>query len=295
MRQIQAPQLLTDLYRDLRDRRLLFPVIALALAIVAVPVLLGGSEPVAAPGPAPLASDRGTAVESAVLVEQSGIRNYSKRLAALKQKNPFEQKFALPEAGETATGEDAAAGADPLIPADAGSGESADPIGSPSALSTGSSGLSTPEADLAAPEGSEAPETVETSEPAPPEIRFYAGRVDVSMGPIGEGEEYEDVRYLSFLPNDEAPVVAYLGLVGGGDRAIFSISSDVEIGEGEGSCAPKKPAHCQFLTLKVGEERYMSYGTDGATYRLKLLDTHIVRVPDPSDQTSEDASSAADE
>lgn len=282
MRQIQAPQLLSDLYRDLRDRRLLFPVIALAVAIVAVPVLLGGSEPVAAPAPAPLASDEGIAVESAVLVEQSGIRNYSKRLAVLKKKNPFEQKFVLPEGGETATGEDAAAGADPIIPADAASsGESADALGSPSALPTGSSGVSTPEADLAAPETSEVPETVESTEPAPPEIRFYAGRVDVSMGPIGEGEEYEDVRYLSFLPNDKAPVVAYLGLVGGGDRAIFSISSDVEMGEGSGSCAPKKPAPCQFLTLKVGEERYMSYGTGGETYRLKLLDTQIVRVPDP--------------
>ena len=50
--------MLKDLYRDLRDRRLLPVVIALAVAIVAVPFLLGGgSEPV--PPTAPAAATSG--------------------------------------------------------------------------------------------------------------------------------------------------------------------------------------------------------------------------------------------
>ena len=46
--------MLRDLYRDLRDRRLLPVVIALAVAIVAVPFLLGGggSDPVSPSAPA---------------------------------------------------------------------------------------------------------------------------------------------------------------------------------------------------------------------------------------------------
>ena len=73
----------------------------------------------------------------------------------------------------------------------------------------------------------------------------------------------------------------------GGDRAIFSVSSEVDMGKGDGSCAPKKPDPCQFLTLKIGDERYMKYGLEGKSYRLKLLDTEVVRIPDPRESDGE--------
>ena len=85
---------------------------------------------------------------------------------------------------------------------------------------------------------------------------------------------------LDFLPNDKAPVVAFIGLREGAERALFSVSSDVAETKGDGSCAPKKPAPCQFLTLEVGDERRFKFA-DGRTYRLKLLATHVVRIPDP--------------
>ena len=50
-------------------------------------------------------------------------------------------------------------------------------------------------------------------------------------------------------------MVAFLGLGEGGEKAVFSVSSDVVETDGEGSCAPKQPAPCQFLTLKIGEQR----------------------------------------
>ncbi len=57
--------MLKDLYRDLRDRRLLPVVIALAVAIVAVPFLLGGgSEPVPPTAPAATVRFRGTEATS---------------------------------------------------------------------------------------------------------------------------------------------------------------------------------------------------------------------------------------
>jgi hypothetical protein len=40
-----------------------------------------------------------------------------------------------------------------------------------------------------------------------------------------------------------------------------------------------------MLTLKVGDERVLKYA-DGTTYRLKLLGTRVVRVPDPRENTS---------
>jgi len=113
-----------------------------------------------------------------------------------------------------------------------------------------------------------------------PEIRFFAGRVDLTIGPLGKAKTIENVRYLDFLPNDKAPVVAFIGLGEGAKKAVFSVSRDVAETAGEGSCAPKKPSPCQFLTLRIGEQRTFKYA-DGKTYRLKLLDTHVVRVPDP--------------
>ncbi len=290
------PQILSDLYRDLRDRRMLAPAIALLVAILAVPLLLSSSAPEQVAPLAPAATVEGAAAtDPAVLVEQAGIRDYRKRLSALKSKNPFDQQFTLPPPGAAVVEE-----VDGGLAVSASTGETADvvePLGTATASSSSPVGpasvptATSDDSDVATSGGvapaSEPTEAIEAT-PPPPEIRFYAGRVDVSMGLLGEAKEYTDVRYLSFLPNEQAPVVAYLGLLEGGDEAIFSISSAVTMGEGEGSCAPKKPAPCQFLTLKVGEERYMTYGTDGATYRLKLLDTEIVSVPDPRDPADRD-------
>ena len=73
------------------------------------------------------------------------------------------------------------------------------------------------------------------------------------MGPLGKASEYDNVKYLTFLPDDAAPIAAFVGLTdsGAGESAVFAISSLVEVGEGDGSCAPHKPAPCQFLTLEA--------------------------------------------
>jgi hypothetical protein len=124
-----------------------------------------------------------------------------------------------------------------------------------------------------------------TVEEPKPEIRFYAGRVDVTVGQLGNAKRVRDVRYLDFLPGDKSPVVAFIGLREGAERAVFSVSSDVAETSGEGSCAPKKPSPCQFLTLKIGEQHKFKFA-DGRTYRLRLLNTHVVRVPDPRNETT---------
>lgn len=290
----KPPQILTDVYRDLRDRHLLIPALALIIALVAVPILLRNP---AAEAPPPTAavptSGAATAVTSAVLVDDSvDVRNYRKRLAALKEKNPFESNFSLPSTGSG----DASSGAPT---ADTGGATASTDIpatstGATDTASTGTVPADTPGTDTGSTadtgSGSTGSDTGSTTEPAQPEIRFFAGRVDVTIGPLGKGRDYDDVKYLNFLPDDDEPLVAFIGLAGTGDSAVFAISSDVEMGEGDGSCAPKKPDPCQFLTLKPGEQRYMKYG--GKTYRLKLRDTHFVTVPDPREADSGSASGA---
>jgi hypothetical protein len=276
--QVQAPKFLTDLYSDMRDRRLLLPAAALLLALVAVPVLLSGSSEPAVPPPVTAAVDAedAAAVQSAVLAEEVGVRNYRKRLASLREKNPFTQKFTLPEGrngggggggGGAATTETSTSTSTTIS---GGAGASTTVTDTSTSTETTAGGGSTTEID----------QTDQTTVEEKPEVRFFAGRADVTVGRLGNAKRIDDVRRLDLLPNDKRPVVAFVGLREGAERAVFSVSSDVAETSGDGSCAPKKPEPCQFLTLKVGDERHLKFD-DGPTYRLKLRATHLVRIPDP--------------
>ena len=284
--QVQMPKFLNDLYSDMRDRRLLVPALALLVALVAVPLLLSGSsEPAAVP---PVASavdaEDAAAVQSAVLVEEVGVRNYRKRLASLREKNPFAQKFALPSGGGGSGGGGGGGGGSTTETSTSTSATISGSGSSTTVTETSASTETTPGGGSTTVDDTTVDETTVEQEP---EIRFFAGRVDVTVGQLGNTKKLEDVRRLDFLPNDKAPVVAFVGLREGGDRALFSVSSDVAETKGDGSCAPKKPAPCQFLTMAVGDERRFKFA-DGRTYRLKLLATHLVRIPDPRRSESGD-------
>jgi hypothetical protein len=297
--QIKAPRIVSDLYRDLRDRRLLLPIVAVLVAIVAVPVVLKSQS---SGSPAPVADapssvgDEVTAVEPAVLVADSGIRDYRKRLDALKSKNPFEQKFALPTPESVALEGGSGDGGGST---DTSSTSVSDTITAPSTGAGEPSSSSTAVTDTTVTDNAgdvtTSTDTVTTDtssgdgESKPPKTitRFYAGRIDVTVGPLGDAKRLDDVRVLDFLPSDKNPVVAFLGLSHGADAAVFSVSRDVVETEGDGSCSPKQPAPCQYLTLKSGGQQTFTFA-DGTTYRLRLLHTNVVAVPDPRAQQGAD-------
>lgn len=272
----EAPKFFDNIYRDMRDRRLLIPALALIVALIAVPLVL--KKPAEeAPPPVAVSSPDTTAVTSAVLVDDSvQIRDYKKRLAKMKATNPFEVdiKVEKPSEGATADATDTGTAA----PTDT-------PVSPP--VSTGGDTAST-DVSTGTPTdtSTDNPDDDTTDTPTQPEIRFVAGRADVSFGPVGKGKEYDNVKYLSFLPDDETPIVAFVGLseAGQGNGAVFSVSSLAEVGEGDGTCALHKPLPCQFLTLKPGQERFIKY--DGKSYRLKVRATRMVTVDEPRDATA---------
>ncbi len=285
MKPDRIPKFFADLYRDLSDRRLLLPLIGLAVAIVAVPMLLSSSgEPPVVPEPAPVDLANATAVDAAVTVSNTGIRNYRERLEELKSKNPFDQQYQNTLApGEDGSSEVTGSDLPPVPGSTAGApsdGSSGGSTSVPPTDTTIDTTIDTGPPDTVPSDGTE----VETS------VRFYADRVDVKVGPLGHTKKLRDVRHLDFLPDDRTPIVAFLGLAGGPDHAMFSVNPAVIETGGEGSCAPKGKDGCQYLTLGIGEERYFKYGfgDDAETYRLKLLDTDIVRIPDPRDDGSGD-------
>jgi hypothetical protein len=299
----KAPRFFNDLYRDLRDRRLLLPSLALIVALIAVPVLLlKPAEPAPAP-PAVAATADASEVTSAVLVDSSvDVRNYRKRLAKLKSKNPFTQHFGVANSPNVADNGGLSAdntAAPPVAnpngtpstppPAPTGGGSTSTSVssGSPTSPATTTPDTTTPDSGSGDSGGS-------GDTQAPPQIRFVAGRVDVTVGPIGEGKDIDNVKYLTFLPNDKDPIAAFVGLTTSGEnaRAVFALSSLAEVSGGDGVCAPHKPAPCQFLTLKPGEERFIKY--NDKTYRLKVRGTSVVNIKHSSDAIAHSTSSTDD-
>jgi hypothetical protein len=280
MSRLQAPQFLVDVFRDLRDRRLLVPVAALLVALVAVPVALssGGDEVVAPPAATPVDADDATQVQSAVLAEQGGIRNYRERLEELKSKNPFKQQFTSVPGSKDETADVASDAVSSAIDALSGASSSA------GATTSGSSGGSHDGLDPVDPITTQPNEPASDPAPLKPEIRFFAGRVDVTVGPLEHTKKLEGVRALDMLPSRGTPVVAFLGLGESADKAVFVVSSDVVMTDGDGNCAGGGgDGTCQFVELQPGDQRFFHLG-DGSIHRLRVLDTDVVRVPDPRDR-----------
>ena len=97
---IKVPGFVSDIYRDLRDRHLLLPVAALLVALVAVPILLSKSSEPVEPAAAVVSSGGNSSSELTAAVvgdDTVSVRNYRKRLAKLKSKNPFKPVFAPPK------------------------------------------------------------------------------------------------------------------------------------------------------------------------------------------------------
>jgi hypothetical protein len=262
------PTFVKDLYRDLRDRRLLLPAVALLIGLIAVPVLLSTSSS-STPPPAPAAaSGRATAAEPAVLAEEVGIRNFRQRLEQFKTKNPFKQHFRLPEPtssaleGVPASGE-VAGGSAAEAPSTSATSSSTD---------TGAVSIS----------GSSTTTTPDSSPPTNTVTRItrlVTRKVDVKVGPTGNLERLDDVGQLDLLPDQSTPVVAFLGVSDDGKRAAFLVSTDVSAVGGDGSCVPD-PGNCQFITMKPGQVARLDYAPDGLTYKLKLARIHEVKVSD---------------
>jgi len=254
---LAMPQFLSDVIRDLRDRRLLPVALALLAALVAVPLLLSRS----AEAPPPLAPtaalpEGASQAQPAVLTEPVGIRDYRKRLEALKSANPFDQQFKPPTVSDGALSDAASLASAPTATADAAAGEGA----------TESGGAQASPQDT----GSSAP-------PPEPEVRFLTRRVDVKVGPVGSLERRENVRTLKVLPSKQKPVLSYLGTNEAGNQAVFLVSRDVTAVDTDARCMPSS-ADCEFLVLEEGEDARLDYEPDGITYRLRLLGIESVAL-----------------
>lgn len=264
--QLKLPRAVEDVYRDMRDRRLLVPALLLVIAIVAVPIALGATreEP-----PAPqvvVDADGAEAVAPAVLTEEPvGVRDYRERLDELQSKNPFKAAFKAAPA-EVA---DATEITEPTLPS-SGSPSSGAPDPAPSGSSLPPSAPA-PIAPTSSGGGDARPA------PAPKtEIRVMEPRLDVVAGRAGKTREITNVKVADLLPSkDKAPIAMFMGISGNLKFAHFAVSDNVTDTRGDGNCTPRAD-DCEFLRLGLGKKRVFLYGPSAKRYSIKITDIREV-------------------
>lgn len=254
----------SGLFNDLRERRLLPVVALLIVALIAVPMLMGGSEepaPSADPASASVAPPFET--DPVVLASEPELRTFKKRLDSFQTRNPFNQY--LPKVDEQAQ----ANSASDALPTDTGvTGSTTDP----GSLDTG--GGSVPPSDTN-------PVDPTPVDPTPVDpgggVTLVTTRIDVRVGPVGDTKVLRDVKFLDFLPDKKTPVLEYLQSDFDLSNAVFIVSPFVLSSEGDGKCAPT-PQDCQFVQLQKGDTHAFQYD-DGERYTLTLLDVNLHEEP----------------
>jgi hypothetical protein len=273
MKNVRAPQFLGNLYRDMRDRHLLLPAVALVVGLLAVPILLKShsSDHSAPPAQAKLGPAT-NATKPAVVRQELGVTNYKKRLDRLQSKNPFHQQYTAPPPSAQAQ---AAPSASAPSPSSTPSATSPAPIGSSTSQSTTPTPVSSPPAQTSSGGSNSAAPHHHTN----PGLLYYAWRVSVKVGEAGHLKDRPEVQRLALLPSDGKPVVSFLGATEDGSKAVFLVSLDVDSVKGDGRCLPSHST-CQYVVMQPGDKAHFHYAPNNTRYNLVLVDIHQVDVTD---------------
>jgi hypothetical protein len=271
MSTIRVPTFAANVYRDLRDRRLLLPAAALIVALVAMPMLLAKDDPAPPPPPPPAVPSSAATVPAVLADSEVSVRDYRERLEELKSKNPFSQQFEV--STETVGDSTADTGASTGGTTATDGGFPAVDAATPAPPATGSgSGSDT------GPGGGTADNTNGDSDDGDVRVvnQLFVRRVDLMVGIQGDLQRRRGVQPMTVLPDEGTPVLAYLGTDEAGKRAAFVVSSDVTSVGGDGACVPSP--NCLFITLEKGESATLDYAPDGQTYELRLQAIRNVKL-----------------
>ncbi len=278
------PPFVMDVYHDLRDSRLLPLVGLVAVAIVAVPFLLGeGSDEFAeVPQTSTVDALKEAAEDSSALTvveAKPGLRDYRKRLRHETPTDPFKQRFTAsqtkgaadlpePKTSETSTG----------------GGSGGDATSTTTATSTTDGGSSpTPSGSTggAPPSGTDAGDTAKS-----PSAALYSFGIDLrivhSSGSEADGDKKTDEPVIrkkvlppAPLPGEKQPVVTYIGLSPKTRNPLFIVSIEVSGVFGEGKCISGTET-CQLIELEWGFPETFVYGEAGDRYKIKVTGVHFI-------------------
>lgn len=254
---------LTNVWRQLVQRRLWPVAILLIAALAAVPLALAQEPKPAAPAPAVASKDSGeTALTTEPIVAQATAANRGKRRKVLgARKNPF----GVPKSD--ATGSAAA-------PNSNGSTTAQEP--SKPAGSTGGSTPSTPTVTGPSSGGGYTPVPSTPTTPKPAPKTYTMQELTVRFGDATANPARKSLERLQPLPSAAEPVLIYLGVLADGKTAVFLLDRGVSA-IGDGDCRPA-PTECQTVRLRAGDTEFFDVtdetGNVTAQYQLDLIKIH---------------------
>lgn len=270
--EMKVPPFLSDLWFDLRERRLL-PLVALILvAIVAAPILLAGGSEEPEPVPPPAEASIGGAPASAktltVVKAEPGLRNYKKRLDHRKATNPFKQRFNGPRTAGGQLNEQTT-------------------TSSSSSTSTTTETSVTSETTVTSPSGSggSSPSTGggkggNGNGELPSGLTLFTFAIDVQLTRIEPQPDgsvvktgptvHREVLPPTALPGAKAPVVTYLGMGAKSELPLMLISPEVTGVFGEAECVSGTTS-CQLLAMEPGFPETFEYGPNHVRYKVNVL------------------------
>ena len=247
---------LLDIWHDLREKRLWPVAVGLLIATVAIPVVL--SKPAEAPKVESAPPSAPTAALPTVVRDQTIVDTSS--LNAFDIKDPFSSgsdgvssSSADGTSGSSSSGSSAAGGAT----GDDGSGSTGGMAGG-DAGSAGGSGCGS---------GSDGG------------TRYFTYPVDVRFGKR-KLTDYKGLRTLDLLPNDQNPVVSFMGMTDNAQTAVFFVVDPAFEADGEGTCNPS-PDDCRFIYMGVDDDRdeeTLSAAEGALEYTLVLDRINIKRL-----------------
>lgn len=220
----------TSTWRQLVRRRLWPVALLLLAALAAVPVLLAREPEAPAPlAPLPVSVEADDTIAEPVVAKVTAEDRDRRRRVLGVRKDPFSPspiavKKAKKAEAETKTGETAK-----------------EPT------------KSAPEASK--PSSPTAPAPVAGGQPAPEKRYYSAGTIIVRFGSAKGQLERFAVQKFEPLPDDELPLLIYMGLTKNGKKAKFLIDAAVEV-DGDGTCRPH-PSTCETVELSVGETEFL--------------------------------------
>jgi hypothetical protein len=273
---LKVPPFFSDLYLDLRDRRLLPLVALMIVAILAVPFLLGGSDKSESP-PAvkPIGGDAQastTAQTFTVVQARPGLRNYRKRLARRKPVDPFKQRYT----GPVLTGSQLNA---QTTTESSTSSETA--VTSPSSSPSSGAG-----------EGGGGAENGGGLVPGSdnPNLKLFTWTIKVQISrtetaadgsvKMGEPTLHENVKPLTPLPGDKTPVVTSLGINPSTGNALLMVSKEVTALFGDAQCI-SGTGSCELVEVEKGFPETFEYGPGHVRYKFKIINIGLVRIAKP--------------
>jgi hypothetical protein len=249
----KIPPFLSDLYHDIRDRRLLPVILLILVAIVAAPVLLKDEAEEVPPPPVPTTTGPGSqpAAEKTLTVVKSapGLREYKQRLKRREASNPFKQQYTGAASGggelnETST----STTTETTESTDGGSGNPS-PGGSEYTVKPGQLTIFTFAVNVRITKARTKPNgAVEQSKP----------------------EDREKVIGPKPLPSAKEPVVTYMGIGGEKHLPLFLVSEDVTSVFGEAECVSGTDL-CQLIELEPGQPEIFEYGENHVRYKINVL------------------------